>query len=466
MNSSITSGVFPDKLKEAIIFPLLKKSSLDHVVMKNYRPVSNIAFMSKVLELAVSTRLSSYLGDHDLREQFQSAYKPSHSTETALIRVKQDILQQIDQKRGALLVLLDLSAAFDTIDHSILLSRLQTEYGIKETALQWFTSYLTGRSSRVSMKGKYSETHYTRYGVPQGSVLGPRLFTMYIRPVGDIIKRHDLQYHLYADDTQIYCSFDPRNQASLDEACNKLETCIGELSRWMTSNMLKLNEDKSEIILLSSSRLRPSGDLSLQIGNATVDPSTTVKNLGQTLSMSEHVRRVCQVANFHMRNICHVKKYLTGEACSHAVRSLVLSRLDYGNSLLANVNAGDLKRLQKIQNRAARLVLGAKKREQLHWLPTKQRIEFKLALLVYKCLMHSAPHYLSIMITTPPVSRYHLRSRNDQTLLLIPRTNTKAAERSLSYAGLSTWNTLPQHLRLCSTEDTFKKKLKTQLFPS
>ena len=399
------------------------------------------------------------------------------ATETALLRVKQDILQQIDQKRGVLLVLLDLSAAFDTIDHSILLSRLQTEYGIKETALQWFTSYLTGRSSRVSVNGKYSETHYTRFGVPQGSVLGPQLFTMYIRPVGDIIKRHDLQYHLYADDTQIYCSFDPRNQASLDEACNKLETCIGELSRWMTSNMLKLNEDKSEIILLSSSRLRPSGDLSLQIGNATVDPSTTVKNLGvyfdQTLSMSEHVRRVCQVANFHMRNICHVRKYLTGEACSHAVRSLVLSRLDYGNSLLANVNAGDLKRLQKIQNRAARLVLGAKKREpsapllkQLHWLPIKQRIEFKLALLVYKCLMHSAPHYLSIMLTTPPVSRYHLRSRNDQTLLLIPRTNTKAAERSFSYAGPSTWNTLPQHLRLCSTEDTFKKKLKTQLFPS
>lgn len=376
-----------------------------------------------------------------------------------------------------ILVLLDLSAAFDTIDHSILLERLRTEYGIQGTAIQWFTSYLTGRSSRVCVNGKYSETHYTRYGVPQGSVLGPQLFTMYIRPVGEIIKRHGLQYHLYADDTQIYCSFDPRDQASREEAQTKLTNFISELSRWMTSNMLKLNEEKTEIILLSSGRLHPTNELSLRIGNATVSSSPTVKNLGvyfdQKLSMTEHVRRVCQIANFHLRNICHVRKYLTKEACNHAVRSLVLSRLDYGNSLLANANSGDLKRLQKIQNRAARLVLGARRREssapllsQLHWLPIKQRINFKLALVVHKCIMHTAPQYLSDLISRPPSSRYHLRSRNDQTLLAIPRTNTKAAERSFSYAGPAVWNTLPQHIRLCNKEETFKKTLKTQLFPS
>ena len=157
---------------------------------------------------------------------------------------------------------------------------------------------------------------------------------------------------------------------------------------------------------------------------------------------------------------------------NHEVRPLVLSRLDYGNSLLANINASDVKRLQKIQNRADRLVFGARRREpsapllkQLHWLPIKERIEYKLALLVYKCIMSTAPQYLSNLLTTPAVSRYHLRSQNDKTLLQIPRTNTKAAERSFSYAGPVIWNTLPQHLRLCDTEDTFKKKLKTQLFP-
>ena len=117
VNTSISSGVFPDKLKKAIIFPSLKKLTLDHEVMKNYRPVSNIAFMSKVIELAVSTRLSSYLRDFDLQEDF-------HSTKTALLRVKQDILQEIDQKKAVLIVLLDLSSAFDTLDHSILLARL------------------------------------------------------------------------------------------------------------------------------------------------------------------------------------------------------------------------------------------------------------------------------------------------------------------------------------------------------
>ena len=224
-------------------------------------------------------------------------------------------------------------------------------------------------------------------------------------------------------------------------------------------------------------RLRPTGDMSLHIGNTTVDVSNTVKNLGvyfdQTLSMSDHVRRVCQIANFHLRNISHVRKYLTEDACNHAVRSLVLSRLDYGNSLLANINVSDVKRLQQIQNRAARLVLGARRREpsapllkQLHWLPIKERIDYKLALLVYKCMMSTAPLYLSSLLTMPVSSRYFLRSQNDKTLLQIPRTNTKAAECSFSYAGPVIWNTLPQHLRLCDTEDTFKKKLKTQFFPS
>lgn len=244
----------------------------------------------------------------------------------------------------------------------------------------------------------------------------------------------------------------------------------------MTSNMLKLNDDKTEILLLSSNRMRPVGDISLQIGNTTVDTSVTVKNLGvhldQTLSMSAHVGRVCQIANFHIRNICHVRKYLTKEACNHAVRSLVLSRLDYANSLLANINVSDFKRLQKVQNRSARLVLGAKRRDpsapllkQLHWLPIKERIDYKLALLVYKCLNNTAPQYLSNLVKTPPVSKYNLRSHNDKTLLQVPRTNTKAAERSFSFAGPAIWNTLPQHIRLCNTEETFKHKLKTKLFP-
>ncbi|XP_072177812.1 uncharacterized protein [Diadema setosum] len=162
VNTSMNSGVFPDKLKEAIVFPRLKKPSLDQKVMENYRPVSNIAFMSKVTEHVVSSRLTSYLRDCHLHEDFQSAYKAFHSTETALLRVKQDILQEIDHKKAVILVLLDLSAAFDTLDHSILLARLQSDYGIRDTALQWFTSYLTGRSLRVVTRGKFSEPH-TRF---------------------------------------------------------------------------------------------------------------------------------------------------------------------------------------------------------------------------------------------------------------------------------------------------------------
>ena len=173
---------------------------------------------------------------------------------------------------------------------------------------------------------------------------------------------------------QIYCSFDPRNPDSLNEARSKLEKCVCELSQWLASNMLKLNEDNTEILVVSSSRLRPTGDMSLHIGKTTVDISNTVKNLGvyfdQTLSMSDHVRRVCQIANFHLRNISHVRKYLTEDACNHAVRSLVLSRLDYGNSLLANINASDVKRLQKkskIEQLVWCLVRGEENPVLLYW---------------------------------------------------------------------------------------------------
>ena len=186
MNISLSSGHFPPIFKSAIVRPLLKKPSLDQNCLKNYRPVSNLSFLSKVLEKIVLSQLLDHLTHNHLLNPHQSTYRQSHSTETALLRIVNDILLGLDNDKVALLAPSDMSAAFDTIDHSILLSRLQTSFGISDTVLSWFQSYLLDRSQTVCVKGASSKPSVLSFGVPQGSVLGPILFVLYASPVSDV----------------------------------------------------------------------------------------------------------------------------------------------------------------------------------------------------------------------------------------------------------------------------------------
>ena len=209
VNMSLQSASMPAALKEAMIKPKLKKDNLDSEDYSNFRPISNLKVVSKVIGKAVSCQLSDCLRDNDLEESFQSAYKRFHNTETALLRVQNDTLCEIDNQKCVVLLLLDMSAAFDTVDHELLLERMAKRYGVKGNALKWFRSYLQDRKQFVMIDGTKSTMKELRYGVPQGSVLGPILYLLYTSPIGDIIKRHGLNYHLYAEDTQLYLSFKP-----------------------------------------------------------------------------------------------------------------------------------------------------------------------------------------------------------------------------------------------------------------
>lgn len=204
INTSLSSGVFPSSLKKGLITPAIKKHGLDCDQYPNYRPITNVAFLSKTLERVAASQTLNYLVPNGLLASFQSAYRSCHSTETALLRVFNDILTAIDQQQEVVLVLLDLSSAFDTIDHEVLISRLNTRYGICGTALQWFRSYLTDRSQQVAIKDCLSHEEDLQFGVPQGSVLGPLLFSLFFAPLEDVILAHGLSVMTYADDTQLY----------------------------------------------------------------------------------------------------------------------------------------------------------------------------------------------------------------------------------------------------------------------
>jgi len=241
INLSFKTAEMPAEYKLAILLPLLKKIGLQ-LIKKNYRPVSNLTFMSKLIERGVGVQLTEHMKTNNLYEKYQSAYSEGKSTETALIRVQNDILMSMESQQVTALIMLDLSAAFDTVNHTILLQRLEKCVGVTGKALQWIASYLSDRKQRVRVEDNLSEPATMKCGVPQGSVLGPYLFNIYTLPVGDIICAHGLAYHIYADDKQTYISFKPENS---DASISRLNACIVELREWLKNNFLKLNDEKS-----------------------------------------------------------------------------------------------------------------------------------------------------------------------------------------------------------------------------
>ena len=219
--------------------PLLKKTGLDQNDLKNFRPVSNLPFISKILEKVVLRQLQKHLNENNLLEQHQSAYRKNHSTETAVLSVLDGLLTKADEKLVSLVTLLDLSAAFDTLDHSVLLHRLESTFGIHGTALSWFRSYLTERFQSVTVDDKVSSPSLLVCGVPQGSVLGPVLFTLYSQPLSDVISSHGFAFHKYADDTELSKSCSPDN---VSHTLSEVQNCVDGVLNWMNCNKLKLTQ--------------------------------------------------------------------------------------------------------------------------------------------------------------------------------------------------------------------------------
>ena len=340
-------------------------------------------------------------------------------------------------------------------------------------ALDWFKSYFTGRSQAVCINNAISDAAPLDYGLPQGSCIGPALFPIYTKPLGNILRSHKLPYHLYADDTQINTSVKPI-QADVDEAIQKMENCIDEIRAWMNANYLKLNDSKTEFIIIASNYQKAKVNIpSIRVGSENIVPSLDVRNLGvmfdSGLTMEKQVSTVSRGVCASIRNIGRVRKHLTCDAAKTIVNALVISRIDSCNSLLFGISDFLLSRLQRLQNMAARLITLTRKYDHispvladLHWLPVEQRIVFKYSLLIYKIQLGKAPVYLadSVQSYTP---RRALRS-SEQGLLKLNRTNTQWGNRAFGIAAARIWNNLPAIIRFNSSINSFKKDLKTHLF--
>jgi len=277
-NASLEQGCIPLSQRHAIIRPRLKKAGADPSDVQNYRPVSNLTFMSKIVERLVCRQLVAFFERLRLLPSLQSAYRSKHSTETAVLKVVTDVLRAADRGEVSLLCMLDLSAAFDTVDHDILIDRLRQSFGVQGVALSWIESFLRHRTQSVDIAGEQSTRSILTCGVPQGSVLGPVLFLLYCADVIAIAKRCGLEVHSYADDTQLYFHSDP---AAVDSKMQQLVACVDVISQWMDANRLKLNKDKTQFIWLGTPhQLSKLSCHSVVLGGASIQISTQATCLG------------------------------------------------------------------------------------------------------------------------------------------------------------------------------------------
>uniref|UniRef100_A0A3P9LR34 Reverse transcriptase domain-containing protein n=2 Tax=Oryzias latipes TaxID=8090 RepID=A0A3P9LR34_ORYLA len=466
VNCSLQTGVFPSACKTAVVRPLLKKSQLDPKNLDNYRPVSNLPFLSKIIEKSVATQLHEFLNAQKILEKYQSGFRKSHSTETALLKIVNDLRLNYDSQKLSVVVLLDLSAAFDTVDHQILLDRLSSLVGLSGNVLKWFYSYLTDRHFYVSMDTCSSRIHEISCGVPQGSILGPILFNLYMLPLGDVIRRHGVDFHSYADDTQLYIAVSPDDL----EPVNTLLNCILDIKLWMAENFLQLNQDKTEVLIIGSEDKREM--ILPHLHN--FKPSQCVRNLGvlfdSELNFIPHIKNVVKTGFYHLKNIARVRPFLSLASTEVLMHAFIFSRLDYCNALLSGLPKKSLSNLQLLQNSAARVLTRTRGREHitpvlksLHWLPVRFRIDFKILLMVYKCFYGLGPSYLNDILLKYEPSRT-LRS-SGAGLLVVPKVRTKTyGEASFCHYGPRLWNGLPESLRAAETVEVFKKRLKTHLF--
>jgi len=473
-NRSLSEGHFPAVFKEAFITPVVKKPGLDVTDTSSYRPISNLSVLSKLLERLVVRQLMSYLTAADLLPRLQSGFRSGHSTETAVLRVLADILQAVDRGDSAALILLDLSAAFDTVDHSILLQRLQTSFGVCDIAHRWFWSYLADRNQYVRRGPSRSSVTYLVCGVPQGSVLGPILFVLYTADLLSLIESYDLSAHLYADDTQVYGSCAP---AATDSLSSRVAECTDAIAAWMRSNRLQLNPDKTEVLWCATGRRQHQLPTSaMSIAGVPIAPAPFVRDLGvyidADLSMRTHVQRTVSRCFAALRQLRQIRRCVPTTTFQTLVVALVHSRLDYGNSVLVGVPAYLLRRLQSVLNAAARLIFHLKRSDHitdalvsLHWLRVQERIQYKVAVLAYRVLSGSAPRYLGPLTRVADVpGRRTLRSAATNRLTVPSVKLRTVGSRAFPAAASSIWNSLPDNVASASTLQTFQHDLKTFLF--
>ena len=481
INLSLTQGSFPSCWKYAKVIPLLKKG--DPLSPKNYRPVALLPILSKILEKAVFNQIVEYLDREHLLHPNHHGSRAGHNTATALIQMHDHWTQEVDAGQMVGVMMIDLSAAFDMVDHPILLEKLRL-FGLEEPVVQWFQSYLSGRSQSVLIDGCLSPPLDIYCGVPQGSILGPLLYIMFTNEIPDLAHNHPVAYKVpdncssscgssvcYVDDATY--SVGHRDAGILSQ---KLTDQYSKIADYMAANNLVINAEKTHLVVMSaknlSARVR---DVKLKAGNHTILPSISEKLLGghisQDLKWKQHILdsedSLVRQLTSRINGLAIISFRATFQTRLMVANGIVMSKLCYLIQLWGGCDTYLIKPLQVLQNRAARLVTGhgwiTPKRKLLkacRWLSIQQLVFYQSVVTAHKVVTRNSPLHLATRMTTDHPRRTRQATSGCIRFGETFSTNHTAAQKSFCHRVTTQYNSIPASIRSSSSITTFKSKLK------
>ena len=460
-NMSLVHGYLPKDWKVALVTPAYKGNG-----DQNYRPLSVIAHLAKLIEKCVHKQLVDFLYSHSFISKDQFAYLKNHSTSHCLHRLVDDILENTNFKEKTALCFIDIRKCFDTINHEILLQKLQ-KYGIRNKVLKWFSSYLKDRSQVVCKNNILSEVKSVNIGVPQGTILAPILFLLYVSDLSNVINSANI--NVFADDVVIYSS-----NESITILKSNLQKTLDSVFEWYSTNKLMLSIEKCNIMLINSNPFQQLKDFTLNLGEKTLTKVESTKYLGlhldDKLKWHEHLKSIATKVNINNARLRRLNKVLPLDIRTKIHNSVNIPILDYASTVWGDFSTHVHDFITRLEHKCARAITGkydyihtrgADIMNEINVSKFNDRLKYQKSLLMYKAIHGTAPDFIKNYITfKSDITHRQLRS-SDNLELYIPKPTKHIFTKSLQYSGPHLWNTLPKHIKKSKSLSEFKRLYKT-----
>jgi len=462
-NVSIQTCTFPGKWKEAKVKPLHKTGSYEDV--NNYRPISILPIISKLIEKHVHDSLMNFLESHSLICMNQSGFRPNHSCESALINIVEKWLKALNEGELVGVMLVDFRKAFDLVDHNILLNKLKA-YQLCNSTINWFKSYLTDRKQMVQVANQLSDYRSVTCGVPQGSILGPLLFLLFINDLP--LCTDNVITDMYADDTTLY---DINKSQQVIE--RNLSEALNRLSIWCRKNGMVINFDKTKSMLITTRQKRD--QLEVKSLNVKIDSDKTLKTVScdkilgvqidENLTWAEHIKSVTLKMSRNIWLLSQIRRYLSIDHRIIFYKSYIQPHIDYCNIVWSSCSQTCLAKIERLQKRACKVIVDyeyddiKQSMNDLHIMTIYERIFIRKAKFMYKVSKNACPAYINELFRRRNIEDETVPCLRSTTLnnYLLPQPKSEMYRKSLAFVGPTIWNCLPQYIKMSSSKEVFHK---------